>query len=190
MHQILADQDQHLIPAYRSKDNNSKGWKVLSFNDEVEADDDEHEDYIIDGDRCIHRWIRASRQMVEDIKAHDSVLDYCVLFWDVPHEFERFTVLSEAAYNGSDAGLTQEIMVDDYDEEDGATGEDTGMDVDDYDPLDFIDDTDLSKDNSVNQKVFDDKRRVQADTMERQMQLQMQQMKLKMDPKLNSKPKK
>ena len=41
----LADQDGHMVNAYRNKDNNSKGWKVLFFNDEVEADDDEHEDY-------------------------------------------------------------------------------------------------------------------------------------------------
>ena len=108
MHQTLADQDGHMIRAYPNKDNDSKGWKILFFNDEVEADDGEHEDYIIDEDRCIHRWIRASRQMSEDIKAHDSVLDFCVMYWDVPQAFTRFTLLSKAAYNGFDAGMTQD----------------------------------------------------------------------------------
>ena len=66
-------------------------------------------------------------------------------------------------------------MVDDYEEQDGATEEDTEMD---YDPLDFIEDADLAEDNSANQKVFNDKRRVQADQMQQQMERQMEQMKL------------
>ena len=183
----LADQDGHMIQAYPNKDNNSKGWKVLCFNDEVEADDSEHEDYIIDEDRCIHKWIRASRQLVAEIKTHDDVLDYCVKFWDVPPAFTRFTLLSEAAYNGSDAGMTQEIMVDDYEEQDGATGEDTEMDVDGYDPLDYIGDADLTEDNSANQEVFNDKRRVQADQMQQQMERQMEQMKEKMEAEFKAK---
>ena len=190
MHQTLADQDGHMIRAYPNKDNDSKGWKILFFNDEVEADDGEHEDYIIDEDRCIHKWIRASRQMVAEIKAHDSVLDYCAMYWDIPQAFTRFTLLSEAAYNGSEAGMTQEIMVDDYEEEDGvvgATGEDTEMDDDDYDPLDFIEDADLTEDNSANQKVFNDKRRVQADQMQQKMERQMEQMRLKMEAEFKAK---
>jgi hypothetical protein len=184
----LADQDGHMIQAYPNKDSNSKGWKVLCFNDEVEADDSEHEDYIIDEDRCIHKWIRASRQLVAEIKTHDDVLDYCVKFWDVPPAFTRFTLLSEAAYNGSDAGMTQEIMLDDYEEEDGATGEDEDTEMDyDYDPLDFIEDADLTEDNSANQKVFNDKRRVQADQMQQQMERQFKQMKLAMEAEYKAK---
>ena len=188
MHLILADQDGNLTRAYPDKYNNSKGWKVLFFNDEVESDDDEHEDYITDEDRCIHKWIRASRQMVADIKNHDDVLDYCQKSWDVPPAFTRFTLLSEAAYNGSDAGMTQEVMVDDYEEQDGATGEDEDTEMDyDYDPLDFIEDADLTEDNSANQKVFNDKRRVQADQMQKQMERQMEQMKEKMEAEFKAK---
>ena len=51
--------------------------------------------------------------MVEDIKAHDSVLEYCQMFYDVLHGLSRSTLLSEAAYNASDVGLTQELMIDD-----------------------------------------------------------------------------
>ena len=54
-------------------------------------------------------------------------------------------------------------------------------------PLDSMEDTDLAEDSSVNHKVFGDKRRVQADTMERQMQLQMEQMKLTMEAEFKAK---
>lgn len=188
----LADQDGHMVNAYRNKDNNSKGWKVLFFNDEVEADDDEHEDYIIDEDRCIHRWIRWSRQMVDNINAHDSILDYCVMFSDVPHEFTRFTLLSEAAYSGMDAGLTQDIMVEEDEEDDvtgplAAAGEDTEMDLDGYDPLDYLEDTDLTKDTPANQKAFEDKRREQSDRMEQDMLRKFEKMKLTMEAKYKAK---
>ena len=57
----------------------------------------------------------------------------------------------------------------------------------DYDPLDSMEDTDLAQDSSVNHKVFGDKRRVQADTMEQQMERQMQQMKLTMEAEFKAK---
>ena len=128
---IILDHDEQEVEAYKSKTSlpgipeGTLGWKVLFWNDSVQAADDDT-DYELDEYRCIHRFFPARRKLIREAKTM-GFEEYLRQYFDIDESYNRWELKSEEAYyNVAGVGQTQMNMEDDSDV-DGVEGEDVQM---------------------------------------------------------------